>query len=262
MNVFNQYARYYDLLYQDKDYRGEVAFVKHLLERHASHAKMLLELGCGSGSHAVSLAEMGYVLLGIDQSEDMLALAREKSQKLTPALANRLSWRRRDICRLELTEQYDSIISLFHVMNYQTQDKDIISVFETANKHLNHHGLFIFDCWHGPAVLHQKPEIRVKRAENSDVFITRLCEPQLLPEQNIVNVHYTFFVENKKNKEIKSFRETHRMRYLFSHEIENFAEKTDLSIIETKEWMTGNAPSNDSFSVYYVLKKNPPICRE
>ena len=49
MSVFNEYARYYDLLYRDKDYVGEVEYVHRLLQAHAPGAQSLLNLGCGSG---------------------------------------------------------------------------------------------------------------------------------------------------------------------------------------------------------------------
>jgi ribosomal protein L11 methylase PrmA len=54
------HARCYDLLYTDKDYAGEAAFVAHLLEHYAPGSTTLLELGCGSGIHAGMLAERGY----------------------------------------------------------------------------------------------------------------------------------------------------------------------------------------------------------
>jgi SAM-dependent methyltransferase len=255
MSVFNQYARYYDLMYQDKDYKGEAVFINNLLDQHAPRTESLLELGCGSGGHAVYLYEMGYTLHGIDKSEAMLSLARTKALNLHAHDPVRLSWSQADICHVQLTQRYDAILSLFHVMNYQIGNEDIAHLFKTVDRHLKPDGIFIFDCWHGPAVLHQQPEIRVKRAETDEFFITRICEPRLLSDQQIVDVHYTFFVENKKTKAITSFCETHRMRYLFTPEIENFVGDTDMSIVETREWMTRKPPSSDSFSVYYVLKK-------
>jgi len=59
MKVFENYARYYDLLYHDKDYNAEAKFVHQLLQIHAPETRSILELGCGTGSHAVLLAELG-----------------------------------------------------------------------------------------------------------------------------------------------------------------------------------------------------------
>ena len=73
MTVFGAYSEYYDLLYTDKDYVGEVAFISGLLDEYAPGARSLLELGCGSGRHAAMLAEQDRTVHGIDISEEMLA---------------------------------------------------------------------------------------------------------------------------------------------------------------------------------------------
>ena len=77
--VFDAYARYYDLLYTDKDYCGEAAFVDRLLRQHGSAGGDLLELGCGTGRHAVELARRGWQVVGVDRSEEMVLLANNRN---------------------------------------------------------------------------------------------------------------------------------------------------------------------------------------
>ena len=57
MKVFDQYARYYDLLYRDKDYSGETDFVLAVLRDYAPRANHIFEMGCGTGIHAQMLAK-------------------------------------------------------------------------------------------------------------------------------------------------------------------------------------------------------------
>jgi hypothetical protein len=64
-------------------------------------------------------------------------------------------------------------------------------------------GVFVFDCWYGPAVLSCRPEVRVKRCENSQLKVFRVAEPTMYPERNIVDVNYTAWVEQKSTGEIK-----------------------------------------------------------
>ena len=78
MKLFQEYAAYYDLLYQDKDYPREAEFVHHLIQREMPGAVSLLDLGCGTGAHASSFAEMGYSVHGVDQSAKMLAQANRR----------------------------------------------------------------------------------------------------------------------------------------------------------------------------------------
>ena len=84
MSVFGAYSRYYNLLYQDKDYAGEAEYVRSLISRHFPQARAVLDLGCGTGRHDLLLAQMGYEVTGVDQSEEMLAIAKGKAASLNP----------------------------------------------------------------------------------------------------------------------------------------------------------------------------------
>ncbi|WP_139376932.1 MULTISPECIES: hypothetical protein [unclassified Lysinibacillus] len=80
-------------------------------------------------------------------------------------------------------------------------------VFQTVSEHLNEGGLFIFDCWNGPAVLAEQPETRVRRLENDAVEVTRIAEPTLHPNENVVDVNYEIYIKDKKNNQITKFSE-------------------------------------------------------
>ena len=89
--VFDAYARYYDLLYGDKDYAGEAEYVAAHSRKQVPQAKRILELGCGTGSHAEHLVRMGYSVHGVDMSEAMLARAEARRVSLPPELSARMS---------------------------------------------------------------------------------------------------------------------------------------------------------------------------
>ena len=156
MNVFGNYSKYYDLLYQDKDYVGEVEYVHGLIQRYASRAKSIIELGCGTGNHANLLHQKGYVLDGIDISETMLVEARSRFPHIR--------FHHGDIREIKLSMKADVVISLFHVMSYQRTNEDLHKTFATVKVQLNDGGIFIFDCWYGPAVLTNRPVVRVAGA--------------------------------------------------------------------------------------------------
>ena len=68
MAVFYSYAQYYDLLYREKDYPGEVDYVDALIKKYAvNDARTILDLGCGTGGHAILLARKGYRVTGVDR---------------------------------------------------------------------------------------------------------------------------------------------------------------------------------------------------
>ena len=88
MTVFDGYARYYNLLYRDKDYESEARHVHEIIQKHRPGASRLMELGCGTGGHAVHLAKLDYHVYGIDQSRSMLDQAIQRADSLAPTQAH------------------------------------------------------------------------------------------------------------------------------------------------------------------------------
>lgn len=253
--VFDAYASYYDLLYREKDYRAEAEYINSQIRHHAPKATKILELGCGTGAHAEQLARMGYTVHGIDLSEAMLARAQARKDDLPPELAARLTFTQGDIRSIRTEEIYDAVISLFHVMSYQTENADLEAAFSAAATHLKSGGLFLFDFWYGPAVLTQKPAVRVKRLENEDVKITRIAEPLMFFNQNVVEVKYTVFVEMSKIGKVEQIQEIHKMRYLFLPEISWLAINNDLQPSDSSSWMGDDPISEKSWAGFSVLFK-------
>jgi SAM-dependent methyltransferase len=255
MKVFDNYARYYDLLYRDKDYGAEARFVFELIRKHAPGAQTVLELGSGTGAHARHLAELGLRVHGIDLSEQMLQMARAKVAGLPPQVAGKLTFSRGDAGKVRLDQTFDAVIALFHVVSYQVSNADLAAIFATTREHLKDEGIFIFDFWYGPAVLTERPARRVKRMEDEIISVVRFAEPLLHANDNVVNVNYQIFITDRRRGGVQTFQETHRMRYLFRPEIDLLLTAAGLSHLEYGEWLTGREPGLDTWSVYSVGKK-------
>lgn len=245
------YSQYYDLLYKDKDYKSESEYIDFLIKSNTNNAKTLLDMGCGTGRHAELLCNKGYIVHGIDLSESMLKIAetRRKNKKY------KLSFSHSNIKDLNLDKKFDVTVSLFHVMSYQNSNIDVIKTFEVAKKHLNDDGVFIFDFWYGPAVLTDRPAIRIKRFENKSIKVTRLAEPALHAQENIVDVSYDVFIEDKETNKIIEKKELHKMRFFFDTELEAFCKQVGFSIEQKFEWKSSNNPDFNSWNVVWVIKK-------
>ena len=254
MSVFANYARYYDLLYRDKDYIGEAQFIHQLIQNHAPNAQSILELGCGTGNHAMLLAKEDYHIYGIDLSEEMLQQARDRLSNLTPDLASHLTFSSGDIRHIRLNQKFDVILSLFHVISYQTSNEHLQATFATVKEHLKPGGIFIFDCWYGPAVLSELPTVRIKRLENDEIQITRIAEPEVYPNDNLVDVNYQVFIKDKNNGSVDELQETHRMRYLFRPEVTLFLNSLGFTVVDCNEWITDHSPSFKTWGVYFIAQ--------
>jgi SAM-dependent methyltransferase len=245
-SVFNAYSRYYDLLYRDKNYLGEVNYIQALLNRQGITKGNLLEFGSGTGKHGCLLADRGYHVHGIERSAEMVEQAMS---------ANGFTCEQGDICTVQLGRTYDAVLSLFHVVSYQTSNTDLMAVFARAADHLKKGGLFIFDFWYSPAVYAQRPVVRVKRMIDAQVEITRLAEPVIYPNINRVDVNYTIFARDTASGAMQTTTETHPMRHFSLPEIDLLASMCGFECISAEEFLSGKTAGEDTWGVCVTLKK-------
>lgn len=244
--VFDDYSRYYDLLYNDKDYAGEVDYIDSLLKEYGISGNELLEFGSGTGKYGRLLAEKGYNVFGIERSQKMVAETRQTEGFIC---------QKDDIRSVSLGRTFDAVLALFHVISYQTSNTDLQEVFQRAAEHLEIGGLFLFDIWYTPAVNHLKPKTRVKRITDNEVEVTRIAEPDVFPNENRVDVNYTIFVRNKKTDTFQTLSETHSMRHFSIPEIDLLAATTSFRRLAVEEFFTGANVDEQTWGVCIVLKK-------
>lgn len=244
--VFDAYSRYYDLLYQDKDYVGETNYINVLLTRQGITKGELLEFGSGTGKHGRLLVERGYQVHGIERSAEMAARA---------SVGNGFTCQQGDICTVQLERTFDAVLSLFHVISYQTGNADLTAVFARAEEHLRPGGLFIFDFWYSPAVYAQRPTVRVKRMADDQVEITRLAEPTIRPNENRVDVNYTIFARDKASGVVQITTEIHPMRHFSLPEIDLLAHQNNFKRIGAEEFLSSKPAGEDTWGVCVTLKK-------
>jgi len=244
--IFKKFSDYYELLYKDKDYNAEAAYIHNLISRHNTNFKDILEFGSGTGKHARILVGLGYTVHGIELSENMISRA-----KIVPGF----TCQQGDITNSKMDKTYDVVTSLFHVMCYQITNKQLKDVFENAAAHLNKDGLFIFDFWYSPAVYAQKPSIRVKRAANEKIEITRIAEPVIIPNENRVDINYSIYVKSLIDQKIHMITETHSVRHFSLPEIDIICEMYGFKRLQTEEFKTGKKVSEDTWGPCVLLKK-------
>lgn len=246
MSVFDLYAAYYDLLYRDKNYAAEADYVAILLDEVVPEAQAVLELGCGTGGHAVEFARRGLRVHGIDLSAEMVQRAEARRLDRTTH-AERMSFEAADVRSFRSSERFDAVVSLFHVMSYQTSNADLLAALATARAHLNVGGAFLFDCWYGPAVLSDRPRTLSKQVSDDRIEVTRSTVSTMHVNENCVNVHFDIDIQSRDSAERRQIAEDHRMRYLFLPEIEQFLGMTGFRLGSAQSWMTRNVLDDRSW---------------
>ncbi|MDR2055511.1 MAG: class I SAM-dependent methyltransferase [Desulfovibrio sp.] len=256
MPVFADYARYYNLLYRDKDYAGEAVFVLETLNGLGIAPGALLDIGCGTGRHALEMTRRGVRVTGVDVSKTMLAMGEKNIAALNssdfpcplPVL------RQGDARNIRLRQQVDAVTSLFHVMSYQNSEDDALSVLRTAREHLAPGGLFFFDFWHGPGVLRDLPERRERTMEDADTRLRRLAVPEHHVGDNVVVVNYTVDITDIAQKRTAGIRESHSMRYWFLPELRYLARQAGFSVAGEGGWMRREPPGLSDWNAWMVLR--------
>jgi SAM-dependent methyltransferase len=254
-DVFDRYGAYYDLLYRDKDYTGEADYVARTLRAADPTARTVLEFGSGTGRHGRLLADRGFHVLGVERSDAMVSTAQRSAVEGASPSNGRFDCRQGDIRTIEIGRHFDVVLSLFHVVSYQTGNADLQRTFANAARHLRPRGLFLFDVWHGPAVLSERPSVRIKRVEDEATQLWRLAEPTLDTNASTVSVRYTVLAGSKSDGRLTTFEEEHRMRYLFPADIDLLAQHAGFDVERAEEFVTGRPSSDHTWGVAYLLRK-------
>lgn len=249
------YASIYDALYREKNYAAEAQFALAQVRTIVPQAPLqILDLGCGTGLHAVQLAQVGISATGVDRSPDMVAIAEKRKELLSEELRARLHFQVGDIRMIDFDHRYDAVLSLFHVISYMIMDDDLERTFQTARRHLNVGGAFLFDFWYGPAVVRDPPRQRVKTTSVGERYIQRRTIPELDRERRVVCVNYDIEIKNIASGETTRGQEQHFVRYFFLNELESKLVASRFELIRFGEWLTGSFPSDTTFGVYGLAK--------
>lgn len=250
MEVFRDYAYYYNAFYQNKDYEAESRQVDKLLKRYGCDIKRIINYGCGTGRHDLALSRLGYRCTGVDMSSLMIKIARENAATENTEIDFQVA----DVRTYESNEKYDAVISLFHVMSYQNSNRDILSAFQAARNVLEVGGVFLFDVWYGPGVLTDKPSVRVKEVDNSENKLIRIAKPSMCDKENLVNVSYDILVIDKDTNKINTISELHTMRYFFRPELEMFLSMAGFELIDNIDCTSLKDTDYNSWTSYFIAR--------
>jgi SAM-dependent methyltransferase len=209
MKPYAQFAYVYDRLMQDTPYSEWIAFAEAVWDQFG-RPRTVVDLGCGTGSISIPLAKRGYSMISIDLSEDMLAVARHKSDE-AGGPATRIVWMQQDIRDWEWDEPVDSVISFCDCFNYLLEENDVVRGFERAYAALKTGGIFLFDV-HTPFQLQSYADNAPFFLNEDDVAYIWTSE---FDKERLEIVHdLTIFTQspNESNDNFLRIEETHCQR--------------------------------------------------
>jgi hypothetical protein len=140
------------------------------------------------------------------------------------------------------------------VLGYQTSNSGLLGTFHSARQALRDGGIFLFDFWYGPAVMAEKPSVRVKRIRDKNREVIRIAEPQWDPRACTVSVNYQILARNLETGLCQDSSELHKVRYFFEPELENVLAQSGFAPLAWGEWMTHDTPSPKTWGVYCIAR--------
>jgi SAM-dependent methyltransferase len=235
------YADAYDSIYRSKDYEGEVDLIERILIRQGfTGPRNLLDLGCGTGAHALRLAQRGHCVVGVDRSPEMLVQARAKAAVHDLSL----EFHQADIRCLHLGRQFDAVLMMFTVLGYQLSEADLMAALASVRRHLALGGLFIFDVWHGPAVLADRPAERDMSVVHGSGRVSRKTRAVLDVSRRLCRVNFELERVDVGGR-VQQWQEEHTVRYYFREELESTLCQSHLELLNFRNFPDDEAPADE-----------------
>lgn len=247
MEKYTGFAKVYDEFMDDIPYEEWADYISELLAEYGIADGLLLELGCGTGSLCRIMADKGFDVIGVDNSEDMLGIAREKSENGHPDILYLLQ----DMREFELYGTVKSVISVCDSLNYILEKDDLRQVFKLVNNYLDPGGIFVFD-------LNTRYKYETLMADNTIAENREDCsfiwENFYYQDEGVNEYDLSIFVK-REDGAFDRFEETHYEKMYEIEEIKTLLEEAGMEFLAVYDAFTKCPPRTDSERIYFVARE-------
>ncbi len=227
---YEAFSRFYDSLTDNVGYKKRADYYDEIIKENGVKKGILLDLGCGTGSLSVEMAEKGYEVIGVDSSVGMLMKAREKAAEK----GKDILLLNQSMTELDLYGTVDCAVSVLDCINHLADKNEVQKAFNDVSLFMNPNGIFAFDV----NTVYKHKNILGNNTfiyDNEDVY----CVWQNYCENNRVDICLDFFYTDdgeNYSRDYESFSET-----AYSvEEIKEMLKKSGFEILNIYEDMTKN----------------------
>jgi SAM-dependent methyltransferase len=194
-NLYSRLAKYYDDLHSRREYPEEVAFVKEIFRKFSESAtERTLDLFCGTGGHSIPAARLGFDVVGLDASQDMLSIARRKVRSDELSVRFEMG----DCRALPFASEFDLVFGFGQSLQYLVSYDEIRDSFRGIHRALRPGGICIFDIIDGWRML-QPFESRDFDITRDGTRILRLARTELDRYRRIALSRVTWVINTPDN---------------------------------------------------------------
>lgn len=208
MSHYSAAAEFYDLLYEgEKNYTAEAELLSSVIRGLQPIARSVLDVACGTGSHARALMDVGYLVDGVDLESSFVEVARAKCPEGEFYVG--------DMTRLDIPERYDVVTCLFSAIGYARSDSELRSTLAGMRSHLNPGGVVVVDPWFEPGQL-TNGWISTLVGKDEDVAVCRMSRTLIEGRTSILEFEYLI----GRPTGIERRREIHQLTLFTQREME------------------------------------------
>ncbi len=247
MSGYSAFARYYDELTANIDYRKRGEYFHAIIQKFkTTKENILLDLACGTGSISEVMADLGYDVVGVDNSDEMLNIALDKKF----VSGRNIQYLCQDMRKLDMFGTIDIAVCALDSVNHLASLDDVRKTFENVAFFSEIGGLFIFDV----NTLYKHRNVLANNTftyETEDVFC--VWENTLVPETDEVKMNLEFF-EREENGMWSRSSDGFSEKAYSEEEIERLLSETGFEVLAKYGDDTFDPPAPDSQRIVYAAR--------
>ena len=245
--MYENFAITYDVLTVDVDYKSRTEYILSLFGEYDRKPTLMLDLCCGTGSFSNEFSNSDISVIGVDISEDMLSVAREKSISQNKDIL----YLCQNATELDLYGTVDGAVCLMDSLNHITDYEEFCKAVKKVSLFLEKDRLFIFDVntiYKAQNILGNNTFV----SEEDGVFLSWQNEYDTVNRLN--NIYLDFFVEQNNGSYNRLSEEITEKAYS-NAEIEKALNSAGLQTVAILDDMKKTPPTDKSERVFYVTRK-------
>ncbi len=243
-DAYTGFAPVYDTFMDNVPYEEWGEWLVEKLKAFGIEDGLVLDLGCGTGKMTRYLASRGYDMTGVDQSDEMLGIARSQPDA-------GILYLEQDMRSFELYGTMRAIVSCCDSLNYILDEADLLQVFRLVNNYLDPGGIFLFDMntVHKFRDLLGEQTIAENRDDCSFIWDNYYYEEEMVNEYDL-----TIFVREDGGL-FRKYHETHYEKAYTAETICRLLEEAGLKVEAVYDAYTDDAAGPDSERLCFAARE-------